>query len=139
MTATPELSSSQYVGMDTSMLMEMAHSRHASEKQKAAAVSGQFESLLVKQYLKQALKPMFKGIFDENGGASGMYRHMFTDAMAESIAQGGGFGISSMLQMHLNKKIDVDEGAELIDQATASEIENDATDATSSFTEKIDG
>ena len=139
MTATPELSSSQYVGMDTSMLMEMAHSRHASEKQKAAAVSGQFESLLVKQYLKQALKPMFKGIFNENGGASGMYRHMFTDAMAESIAQGGGFGISSMLQMHLNKKIDADEGAELIDQATASEIENDATDASSSFTEKTDG
>ena len=139
MTATPELSSSQYVGMDTSMLMEMAHSRHASEKQKAAAVSGQFESLLVKQYLKQALKPMFKGIFNENGGASGMYRHMFTDAMAESIAQGGGFGISSMLQMHLNKKIDADEGAELIDRATASEIENDATDVTSSFTEKTDG
>ena len=139
MTATPELSSSQYVGMDTSMLMEMAHSRHASEKQKAAAVSGQFESLLVKQYLKQALKPMFKGIFDENGGASGMYRHMFTDAMAESIAQGGGFGISSMLQMHLNKQVDADEGAELIDQATASEIENDATDASSSFTEKTDG
>ena len=138
MTATPELSSSQYVGMDTSMLMEMAHSRHASEKQKAAAVSGQFESLLVKQYLKQALKPMFKGIFNENGGASGMYRHMFTDAMAESIAQGGGFGISSMLQMHLNKKVDA-EGAELIEQATASEIENDVTDTSSSFTEKTDG
>ena len=139
MSTTPELSSSQYVGMDTSMLMEMAHSRHASEKQKAAAVSGQFESLLVKQYLKQALKPMFKGIFNENGGASGMYRHMFTDAMAESIAQGGGFGISSMLQMHLNKKIDADEGVELIDQTTASEFENEATDASSPFTEKTDG
>ena len=138
MTATPELSSSQYVGMDTSMLMEMAHSRHASDQQKAAAVSGQFESLLVKQYLKQALKPMFKGIFNENGGASGMYRHMFTDAMAESIAQGGGFGISSMLQMHLNKKVDA-EDAELIEQTTASEIENDATDSSSSFTEKTDG
>ena len=138
MTATPELSTSQYVGMDTSMLMEMAHSRHASEKQKAAAVSGQFESLFVKQYLKQALKPMFKGIFNENGGASGMYRHMFTDAMAESIAQGGGFGISSMLQMHLNKKVDA-EGAELMENANESEIENDATDSSSSFTEKTDG
>ena len=138
MTATPELSSSQYVGMDTSMLMEMAHSRHASEKQKAAAVSGQFESLFVKQYLKQALKPMFKGIFNENGGASGMYRHMFTDAMAESIAQGGGFGISSMLQMHLNKKVDA-AGAELMENENESEIENESTDSSSSFTEKTDG
>jgi Rod binding domain-containing protein len=124
--------------MDTSMLMEMAHSRHASEEQKAAAVSGQFESLLVKQYLKQALKPMFKGIFNENGGASGMYRHMFTDAMAESIAQGGGFGISSMLQMHLNKKVDA-EGAELMKNVNESEIENESTDSSSSFTEKTDG
>ena len=138
MTATPGLSTSQYVGMDTYMLMEMAHSRHASEEQKAAAVSGQFESLLVKQYLKQALKPMFKGIFNENGGASGMYRHMFTDAMAESIAQGGGFGISSMLQMHLNKKVDA-EGAELMENANESEIENESTDSSSSFTEKTDG
>ena len=117
------------------MLMEMAHSRHASEEQKAAAVSGQFESLLVKQYLKQALKPMFKGIFNENGGASGMYRHMFTDAMAESIAQGGGFGISSMLQMHLNKKVDA-ESTELIENANESEIENEGSDESSSFTEK---
>ena len=138
MTATPELSSSQYVGMDTSMLMEMAHARHASEKQKAAAVSGQFESLFVKQYLKQALKPMLKGIFNESGGASGMYRHMFTDAMAESIAQGGGFGISSMLQMHLNKKVD-SEGTELMENANESEIENESTDSSSSFTEKTDG
>ncbi|MBU62433.1 MAG: hypothetical protein CMI26_08020 [Opitutae bacterium] len=134
MTATPELSTSQYVGMDTSMLMEMAHSRHASEKQKAAAVSGQFESILVKQYLKQALKPMFKGIFNENGGASGMYRHMFTDAIAEGIAQGGGFGISSMLQMHLNKKVDA-EGTELIKNENESETENEETDEPSSFTE----
>ena len=94
------------------MRMEMAHSRHVSEKQKAAAVSGQFESLLVKQYLKQALEPMFKGILDESDGASGMYRHLFTDALAESIAKGGGFGISTMLQMHLNKKVDAEAAAE---------------------------
>jgi hypothetical protein len=41
--------------------------------------------------------------------------------------------------MHLNKKNDAEEGAELIDQATASEIDNDATGASSSFTEKTDG
>ena len=37
----------KYVGMDSSMLMEMAHSKHASESQKVAAVSQQFESVLV--------------------------------------------------------------------------------------------
>ena len=43
----------KYIGMDSSMLMEMAHSKHASESQKVAAVSQQFESVLVKQFLKE--------------------------------------------------------------------------------------
>ena len=92
-----------YVGMDTSMLMDMAHSKHATEQQKNAAVSQQFESVLVKQFLKEALKPMFKGVFNEEGGAHRMYRHFFTDAISESIASGGGFGVSSILQQQLNQ------------------------------------
>ena len=92
-----------YVGMDSSMLMDMAHSKHATEEQKNAAVSQQFESVLVKQFLKEALKPMFKGVFNEEGGAHNMYRHFFTDAISESIANGGGFGVSSILQQQLNK------------------------------------
>tara|TARA_B100000212_G_scaffold295704_1_gene238835 strand:+ start:1283 stop:1627 length:345 start_codon:yes stop_codon:yes gene_type:complete len=92
-----------YVGMDTSMLMDMAHSKHATEQQKNAAVSQQFESVLVKQFLKEALKPMFNGVFNEEGGAHRMYRHFFTDAISESIANGGGFGVSSILQQQLNQ------------------------------------
>ena len=57
------------------MLMEMAHSKHVSEQQKTAAVSQQFESVLVKQFLKEALKPMFKGVFNEDGNAHRLYRH----------------------------------------------------------------
>ena len=37
-----------------------------SEQQKTAAVSQQFESVLVKQFLKEALN-MFKGVFNEDG------------------------------------------------------------------------
>ena len=92
---------SKYVGMDTSMLMEMAHSKHTTQNQKVAAVSDQFEAVLVKQYLKEALKPMFKGVFNEDGGAHRMYRHFFTDAISESIASGGGFGVSNVLQQQL--------------------------------------
>ena len=89
-----ESASNSYVGMDSSMLLEMAHSKHTTQEQKVAAVSDQFESVLVKQFLKEALKPMFKGVFNEDGGAHRMYRHFFTDAISESIASGGGFGVS---------------------------------------------
>ena len=100
---------SQYVGMDSSMLMEMAHSKNTTHNQKVAAVSDQFESVLVKQFLKEALKPMFKGVFNEDGGAHRMYRHFFTDAISESIASGGGFGVSSILQQQLQEKGDDSE------------------------------
>ena len=92
---------SNYVGMDSSMLMEMAHSKHASEKQKVAAVSQQFESVLVKQFLNEALKPVVQGVFSEDGNAHRLYRHFFTDAISESIAKGGGFGVSNILQQQL--------------------------------------
>ena len=98
-------SNDKYVGMDSSILMEMAHSKNISQKQKNAAVSQQFEAVLVKQFLKEALKPMFEGVFNEDAGAHRMYRHFFTDAISESVAQGGGFGISNILQQQLNQKI----------------------------------
>ena len=97
----------QYVGMDSSMLMEMAQSKNTTHNQKVAAVSDQFESVLVKQFLKEALKPMFKGVFNEDGGAHRMYRHFFTDAISESIASGGGFGVSTILQQQLQSEGDI--------------------------------
>ncbi len=100
-----EATSSQFVGMDSSMLMELAHSKNISQEQKVAAVSEQFESVLVKQFLKEALKPMFKGVFNEDEGAHRMYRHFFTDAISENVASGGGFGVSSILQQQLHSNI----------------------------------
>ena len=98
---TNAVEGSKYVGMDSSMLMEMAHSKRATEQQKVAAVSQQFESVLVKQFLKEALKPMFQGVFNEDGNAHRLYRHFFTDAISESIASGGGFGVSTILQQQI--------------------------------------
>ena len=106
-----ESASNSYVGMDSSMLLEMAHSNHTTQEQKVAAVSDQFESVLVKQFLKEALKPMFKGVFNEDGGAHRMYRHFFTDAISESIASGGGFGVSSILQQQLQSNVSEGEKA----------------------------
>jgi Rod binding domain-containing protein len=57
---------------------------------------------------------MFKGVFNEDGGGHRMYRHFFTDAISESIATGGGFGVSNILQQQLNSKIEPNQnkGAE---------------------------
>ena len=89
------------VSLDSSLLMEMVHSKNKTESEKSKFVSEQFESVLIKQFLNDALKPMFKGVFNENSEGHRLYRHFFTDALSESIAQGGGFGVSSILQQQL--------------------------------------
>jgi len=92
----------QYMSLDSSSLQELVKSKNSSASQKNAVVSQQFESVMIKQFLNDALKPMFKGVFNEEGEGHRLYRHFFTDAISESIAQGGGFGISSILQQQLN-------------------------------------
>ena len=85
--------------------MEMVHAKNKTEAEKTQFVTEQFESVLVKQFLNDALKPMFKGVFNENSEGHRLYRHFFTDALSESIAQGGGFGVSNILQQQLNQKV----------------------------------
>jgi len=97
--------SNQYMSLDSSSLQELVKSKNASANQKNAVVSQQFESVMIKQFLNDALKPMFKGVFNEEGEGHRLYRHFFTDAISESIAKGGGFGISSILQQQLNSQL----------------------------------
>jgi len=97
--------SNQYMSLDSSSLQELVKSKNASASQKNAVVSQQFESVMIKQFLNDALKPMFKGVFNEEGEGHRLYRHFFTDAISESIVKGGGFGISSILQEQLNSQL----------------------------------
>jgi Rod binding domain-containing protein len=96
--------SNNSVSLDSSLLLEVVHSKNKTESEKTKFVTEQFESVLVKQFLNDALKPMFKGVFNENSEGHRLYRHFFTDALSESIAQGGGFGVSSILQQQLSSK-----------------------------------
>ena len=96
--------SSNSVSLDSSLLMEVVHSKNRTESEKTKFVTEQFESVLVKQFLNDALKPMFKGVFNEDSEGHRLYRHFFTDELSESIAQGGGFGVSSILQQQLSSK-----------------------------------
>lgn len=73
-----------------------------SQEQKIQITSTEFESTLVRQYLKEAMKPMFEGCLSEDGAANEIYRGYFTDVMAQNLAKGGGIGISSVLQSQLS-------------------------------------
>jgi Rod binding domain-containing protein len=73
-----------------------------TEEQKLQLTSQEFESTLVRQYLKDALKPLFKGAIEESGVSSEIYRGYYTDVLAQSLSRGQGMGISSVLQCQLS-------------------------------------
>jgi Rod binding domain-containing protein len=73
-----------------------------SPEKQAAYAAKQFEAVLLRQFLKDALKPAMKGLSggDEMPG-KGVYEGMIVDAFAQSLSDGGGFGFANALQAQL--------------------------------------
>ncbi len=68
----------------------------------AQAAAEQFEAILVRQILGEALKPMFNG--ETKAPGSDVYQYMVTDVVAQSVSQGGGLGIAKMLVPQLTPR-----------------------------------
>lgn len=70
------------------------------ERARINEVAKQFEGILIRQFLNEALKSA-----DGKGGMLGssvpMYDHIIKDTLASSITQGTSFGFSSILQAQL--------------------------------------
>ena len=83
---------------------QMQRMRGMSEQQKIAEASKQFESVLIHQFLKDATKPMIKGYLNGDGPGADFYQYFITDTLATSITEGGGLGLSSVLQAQLTPR-----------------------------------
>jgi Rod binding domain-containing protein len=62
----------------------------------AKVVSQQFESVLLKQFLDKSVGSMMG-----SSAGSDVYGYMLTDALSQSLAKGGGLGLSSILEKQL--------------------------------------
>ncbi len=66
-------------------------------------VAQEFEAIFVRQFLGESLKPIIKGIIGEDSASSGIYQQLIVDSLAGGISRGGGFGLSSTLQLQLQQ------------------------------------
>jgi Rod binding domain-containing protein len=62
----------------------------------AKIVSQQFESILLRQFLDKSVGSMMG-----KTAGSDVYGYMLTDALAQSLAKGGGLGMSAVIQRQL--------------------------------------
>ena len=66
-----------------------------------AEATGQFEAIMVRQFLDEALTPMFEGALPNDGAGSHMIRFWTTDSLATAMSGQNIFGLSSVLQHSL--------------------------------------
>jgi Rod binding domain-containing protein len=65
-----------------------------------AAAAGQFEAILMRQFLQESVGKIMGG--HDGGSQGGVYGYMLTDVLASKLAEGGGLGLSRMLQQQLS-------------------------------------
>jgi Rod binding domain-containing protein len=110
-------------------LEQLANSDQVSKEEKIGEAARQFESVLLRQILSQAQKPLFKSsLFPSGGTANAIYEDMVTQQLADRISEGGTFGFAKVLTRELT--------AEYGDKKTALE-KTAAAPATSSIEQKI--
>jgi flagellar protein FlgJ len=68
--------------------------------QQVKAAAGQFEAIMLRQFLQDSVSGMMGG---ESGGASGsVYGYLLTDVLAGKLSEGGGLGLSKVLEQQLS-------------------------------------
>jgi Rod binding domain-containing protein len=77
-------------------LVGALHMAGDSPKAQAKVVAQQFESVLLKQFLDKSVGSMMG-----TSAGSDVYGYMLTDALSQSLAKGGGLGLSSILEKQL--------------------------------------
>ena len=86
-------------------LDKLAASSQVPEKEKVAEVSRQFESLLLRQILSQAQKPLFNSGLSGGGTTNAIYQDMVTQQLADRISHGGTFGFARLLETQLASRM----------------------------------
>ena len=80
----------------------------APSSRQVRAAARQFEAIILRQLLTPAIEPLMShgigGKGAENSGGGGVYGYLVTDVLANSLSQGGGLGLSRMLEKQLSPK-----------------------------------
>ena len=99
------------VQADNLPLEGLAANQQVSEPQKIAELSRQFEALVTRQILHEALKPVIVSKYTSSSTANGIYQDMTTSQLADRVSRGGGFGLADSLTSQLTRQLAIKEPA----------------------------
>lgn len=73
--------------------------RNLPQTEQVKAAAGQFEAIILRQMLQDSV-----GKIAGEGAAGNVYGFMLTDVIANKLSEGGGLGLSGMLQQQLTPR-----------------------------------
>jgi Rod binding domain-containing protein len=79
--------------------------RISTEEAKIDEVSRQFEAIILRNFLKDSMKPVFQTYLNKENSQNSIYRYHLVDSLAESMSQRQALGISNILQMQLKSTL----------------------------------
>jgi len=82
------------VYQDANQLQSLVHNKNVGTAAKLKEVSIQFESIMMREYLKIAMAPMLKSHMGEAPAGSQFYEGILVDKMADSFSRTGQIGIA---------------------------------------------
>jgi Rod binding domain-containing protein len=85
-------------------LQNLAGNRALTAEQKIAEASQQFEAILLRQFLAESQKPVFKSEYTDDSAEAGIYQDMITNQLADSLAHSGGVGLAKTFQHQLTHR-----------------------------------
>jgi len=80
----------------------LARLRRLPADEQVRAVAGQFEAILVRQFLQESVGQLMAG--NQGGPGGGVYGYMLTDALAGQIAASGGLGLGDVVAQQLGAR-----------------------------------
>ena len=86
---------------DPKNIQSLSANQLLQKKEKLQVVAQQFEAMLLRQVLKESLKPMIEGAIDLKGTGSNIYQHWLVDTYANALSETESFGIASTLKQQL--------------------------------------
>lgn len=72
------------------------------ENEQVKAAAGQFEAILVRQFLEKSVGNLLGGGSD--GPGANVYGYLLTDTLATQLTAGGGLGLSQILERQLSPR-----------------------------------
>lgn len=84
------------------MMASPGRMQNLPQSEQVKAVAGQFEAILLRQFLQESVGSIMGG---KDGGPTGsVYGYLLTDVLANQLSSGGGLGLGRVLEHQLTPR-----------------------------------